>query len=64
MNHHVNRRCDDLITILLTIEEDVYFNRMRKDVMLSPQDASVKAEGKERHIRCRNITNSNVTVRN
>ena len=64
MNHHVNRRCDDLIQILLTIEEDVFFERMRKEVILSPQDASMKTEGKERHSRCRNITDSNVTVRN
>ena len=63
--HHVNRRCDDfLIQILLTIEEDVFSERMRKEVILSPQDASMKTEGKERHSRCRNITDSNVTVRN
>ena len=64
MNHHVNRRCDDLIQILLTIEEDVFFDRKRKEVMLSPHEASVRAEGEERHTRCKRLSDSSVTVRN
>ena len=32
MNHHVNRRLDDLLGILLTIEEDIFHDRMRKEV--------------------------------
>ena len=61
---HVNRRCDDLIEILFTIEEDVFYDRMRKEVIMNPQDASLKSEGTERHERGRSIANSNVIVRN
>ena len=50
MNYHVNRKCDDLIEVLLKIEEDSFYERMRKDVMLTPQDASLKQEGYERYI--------------
>ena len=51
MTHKVNRRCDDLVQILLTIEEDTFYDRMRKEVMLDPQQASWKTDGKERHKR-------------
>ena len=36
LNHSANRRCDDLIEVLLAFEEDLFHERMRKDVMLSP----------------------------
>ena len=36
LNHHANRRCDDLIEVLLTIEEDMFHDRMRKEVILTP----------------------------
>ena len=63
MAHHVNRRCDDLIQILLTIEEDVFYDRMRKEVMMMPQDASLKVDGTERHERARNIPDICVKVK-
>ena len=37
VNHGANQRCDDLIEVLLTIEEDMFFERMRKEVMLYPR---------------------------
>ena len=32
LNHHVNRRCDDLIEILLAVETDTFFERKRKEL--------------------------------
>ena len=57
LNHQANRRCDDLIKVLLSIEEDMFFERMRKGVMLSPKDASLKAEGDQRHAHGKQIWN-------
>ena len=62
MAHKVNHRCDDLVQILLTIEEDTFYDRMRKEVMLDPQQASWKTDGKERHKRGTNIPDSCVQV--
>ena len=62
MNYHVNRKCDDLIEVLLKIEEDSFYEHMRKDVMLTPQDASLKQEGYERYYRGRKINDSAVAV--
>ena len=31
LNHRANRRCDDLIEVLLNIKEDMFFERMRKE---------------------------------
>ena len=62
MAHKVNRRCDDLVQILLTIEEDTFYDRMRKEVMSDPQQASLKTDGKERHERGNNIPDSCVQV--
>ena len=64
LNHHVNRRCDDLIEVLLKIEEDSFYECMRKEVMLTPQDASLKQEGNERHYRGKEIDDSAVAVSN
>lgn len=62
LNHHVNRRCDDLIEVLLKIEEDTFYDRMRKEVMMRPQDASLKQEGCDRHYRGKDINDSAVIV--
>lgn len=62
MAHKVNRPCDDLIQLLLTIEEDAFYDRMRKEVMSNPQQACLKADGKERHEHGKNILDSSVQV--
>lgn len=62
LNKHTNRRCDDLIQILLKIEEDMFYSRKRKEVMSTPQDASLKLEGEKRHASGREIPDSSVTV--
>ena len=41
LNHHVNRHFDDLIG-LLAIEVDLFYDRMRKEIMMATQDASIK----------------------
>ena len=48
--------------MLLKIEEDSFYERMRKEVMLTPQDASLKQEGYKRHYRGREIDDSAVAV--
>jgi len=63
LNHCANRRCDDLIGVLLTIEEDMFYDRMRKEVMDTPTDAIMKVEGTVRHKNGANIPDSSVTVR-
>ena len=35
LNHHVNRRCDDMIEILLAVETDTFFERKRKELLNS-----------------------------
>ena len=45
LNHWANRRCDDLIEVLFTIEEDMFFELMRKEVMLSPKDVIKSKRG-------------------
>ena len=62
MAHKVNRRCDDLISILLKIEEDMFHDRMRKEVMKTPQEALLKVEGEEHHERGITISDSCVEV--
>ena len=62
LNHQVNRRCDDLIEVLLKIEEDTFYERMRKEIMQKPEDASLKLEGGDRHNRGRDIDDSYVIV--
>ena len=42
LNHHVNKHCDDLIEVLLAIEVDLFYDRMRKEIMMATQDASTK----------------------
>ena len=50
LNHNVNRRCDDLITVLLSVEVDMFYDRKRKEVLSSTTEASLKVEG-DRHSR-------------
>ena len=39
----------------MKIEEDNFYERMRKEVILKPEDASLKQEGHERHSRGEDI---------
>ena len=57
LNHHVNRHCT-----LLIIEQDLFYDGMRKEVMMTPQDASNKLDGQERHSCGEGITDSITTV--
>ena len=59
LNHKVNRRCDDLIEILLSVEKDVFFERKRKEIVVSISDASKKQEG-DRHARGLDIDDSRI----
>lgn len=61
LNHNVNRRCDDLVEVLLSIEVDMFFARKRKEVMSSTADASKKVEG-GRHTLALSIDDSKVHV--
>ena len=60
--HEVNRRIDDLIGTLLVIEKDLFFDRMRKEVMIGSNEASLKQEGNDRHTREMEIPDSSVQV--
>lgn len=78
MDHRVNRRVDDLLAILLTIEEDIFHDRMRKEVwcnyfpqsitalalqvMHDSHDSSLKSEGNNRHKRGQDIPDVDVKV--
>ena len=59
LNHKVNRRCDDLIEVLLSVEKDVFFERKRKETVVSVSDASKKQEG-DRHTRGLSIDSSRI----
>ena len=61
-NKRANRRCDDLIQVLLKIEEDMFYDRKRKEILSTPMDASLKIEGKQRHACGRKIPESSITV--
>ena len=58
----MNRRCDDLIETLLLLEEDIFYDRMRKEVMLNSHLASEKHEGTERHQRGQEMSDGHITV--
>ena len=47
LNHHDNWRCDDLIEVLMMIELDLFYDRMRKEIMMTSQDASTKVDGEK-----------------
>ena len=46
----------------MRIEEDMFYERKRKEVMLTPKDASLKSEGEERHARGRDLCDSTIKV--
>ena len=62
MDHQVNRRCDDLIQVLMKNEEDYFYERMRKEVIMKPEDASIKQEVHERHSKGENIDEASIKV--
>ena len=59
LNHKVNRRCDDLIETLLSVEEDMFYDRKRKELLTTTGEASKKHEG-DRHTRGLSIDDSRV----
>ena len=61
LNHNVNRRCDDLIEVLLLVEVDMFYERKRKELLTSTTEASRKVEG-DRHTRGQSIADSKVHV--
>ena len=61
LDKHTNRRCDNLIQILLRIEEDMFFERKRKEIMSTASDASVKVDGEQRHTHGKEISDTNIT---
>lgn len=40
----------------------MFYNRKRKEVMSTPQDASLKLEGEERHESGKSIPDSSISV--
>ena len=54
LNHKVNRRCDDLIETLLSVEVDMFYERKRKELLTSTSEASRKLEG-DRHSKAKDI---------
>ena len=60
--HQVNRRINDLVGTLLHIEEDLFFDRMCKEVMRDSNEASLKQEGRDRHTHGMEIPDSSVQV--
>jgi len=59
LNHKVNRRCDDLIETLLSIEVDMFYDRKRKELLTSTTDASRKQEG-DRHSKAITIDSARI----
>ena len=62
LNYHVNRHCNDLIDILLTIEHDLFHERMRKDVIMTSEEAIDKPDWQERHSHGERIPDLSVMV--
>ena len=62
LNHKVNRRCDDLIAVLLHYEQDMFCERMRKELIMSPSNASEKVEGNKWHMSAALVANSSVQI--
>jgi len=58
----VNRRCDDLIEVLLTFEVDMFFERKRKEFLTTTTEASRKMEG-DRHCKAQNIDDSRISIK-
>ena len=61
LNHKVNRRCDDLIEVLLSVEEDLFYDRKRKELLTTTGEASKRQEG-DRHTRGISIDDSRLHV--
>ena len=59
LNYKVNRRCDDLIEALLSVEEDLLYDTKRKELLTTISEASKKHEG-DRHTRSVGIDDSRV----
>ena len=59
LNHNVNRRCDDLIEVLLSVEVDMFYERKRKELLTSTTEASRKVEG-DRHTKGQSIVDLKV----
>ncbi|XP_065897260.1 uncharacterized protein [Dysidea avara] len=59
--HQVNKRIDDLVGTLLQIE-DLFFDRMRKEVMRDSSEASLKQEGTDRHTRGMEIPDESIQM--
>lgn len=55
LNHKVNRRCDNLIEVLLLVESDMFYKRKRKEVFTEVSNTEV-----DRHARGLSIADSNV----
>ena len=58
-NHKVNRRCDDLIETLLSVEIDMFYERKRKELLTSTTEASRKQEG-HRHSKAKDIDSAKI----
>ena len=61
LNHKVNRRCDDLIEVLLSVEADLFYERKRKEVLTSTKTASLKIDG-DRHVNGAALTDTKLKV--
>lgn len=46
----------------MMFEHDLFYDRMRKEVMMSSQDASIKVDGEKRHVHGEDIPDSSVKV--
>ena len=44
----------------MKIEEDYFYERMRKEVIMKPEDASIKQEGHEKHSKGENIDEASI----
>ena len=58
LNNKVNI-CDDFIKVLLSVEEDLFYDRKRKELLTTTGEASKKHEG-DRHTRGLSIDDSRV----
>ena len=47
----------------MTIELDLFYDRMRKEIMMTSQDASTKVDEEGRHVHGEEIPDSSVKVR-
>ena len=57
LNNKVNRRCDDLIETLLSVEVDMFYERKRKELLASTTEASRKQEG-DQHSKAKDIVSA------